>query len=63
MNRPEIWKKLDELESHCKERQSTAKYDADKMSVAQFILRFFNIPDLTEEEILRVSGIVQVSLS
>lgn len=59
---PEIWKKLDTLQSHCEERKGTQKYEQERVTIAQFILRFFKLANVfTEEEILRVCGIVMVS--
>ncbi|KAJ8915049.1 hypothetical protein NQ315_016024 [Exocentrus adspersus] len=59
---PEVWKKLDVLQSHCEERKNTHKYEQDRVTIAQFILKFFKLNNVfTEEEILRVSGIVMIN--
>lgn len=57
----ETWKKIDLLQSHCAERKLTSKYEKDRVSIAQFILNFFKLRQVfTEEEILRVCGILMV---
>lgn len=49
------------LQSHCEERQHTEKYESDRVTVAQFIKNFFKLEDeFSEEEILKMCGIVQV---
>nr|CAD7397271.1 unnamed protein product [Timema cristinae] len=58
---PDVWKKLQNLESHCEERRKTPRYEEDRVAVAQFVRRFFNLQDFSEEQILRVCGIVQVN--
>ncbi|KAJ8981905.1 hypothetical protein NQ317_007297 [Molorchus minor] len=59
---PEVWKKIDRLQSHCEERKSTRKYEQDRVAIAKFILRFFKLANVfTEEEILRVCGIVMIN--
>lgn len=58
----DVWKKIDQLQSHCEERKSTPKYEKDRVEVAQFILRFFKLKNIfTEEDILRVCGILMVN--
>ncbi|KAF7283536.1 hypothetical protein GWI33_000340 [Rhynchophorus ferrugineus] len=58
----EVWKKLDLLESHCEERKNTSKYEKDRTVVAQFILTFFKLRNIfTEEDVLRICGIVNVN--
>lgn len=57
---PEVWKKLEQLESHCEERKHTANYENERIYVAQFIRRFFKI-DVNEEEILKICGILMVN--
>ncbi|KAH1025994.1 SET domain-containing protein SmydA-8 isoform X1 [Dendroctonus ponderosae] len=58
----ETWKKIDLLQSHCAERKLTSKYEKDRVSIAQFILNFFKLRQVfTEEEILRVCGILMVN--
>ncbi|KAJ8936161.1 hypothetical protein NQ318_016485, partial [Aromia moschata] len=55
----EVWKKIDNLQSHCEERRGTQKYEQDRVTIAKFILKFFKLANVfTEEEILRVCGIV-----
>ncbi|XP_060522819.1 SET domain-containing protein SmydA-8-like isoform X2 [Cylas formicarius] len=57
-----IWKKLDLLESHCEQRKSTPKYQNERITVAQFILRFFKLKKIfTEEDIMRICGIIMVN--
>nr|CAD7441360.1 unnamed protein product [Timema bartmani] len=58
---PDVWKKLQNLESHCEERRKTSRYEEDRVAVAQFVRHFFNLQDFSEEQILRVCGIVQVN--
>ncbi|CAG9864920.1 unnamed protein product [Phyllotreta striolata] len=59
---PEIWKKLDLLQSHCEERKGTQNYHKDRMQIAQFILKFFKLGSIfTEEDILKVCGILTVN--
>lgn len=56
-----MWKKIDLLESHCEERKKSSKYEKDRVSVAQFILNFFKLRQtFTEEEVLRICGIIMV---
>ncbi|XP_030760590.1 SET domain-containing protein SmydA-8-like isoform X2 [Sitophilus oryzae] len=58
----DIWKKLDRLQSHCEERKISGKYEKDRIMVAQFILGFFKLRNIfTEEEVLRVCGIVTIN--
>lgn len=60
-NNPEVWNKLMKLQSHCEERKGTEKYEADKTCIAQFIRKFYKLEDkFTEEEILKICGVVQV---
>ncbi|KAJ9593991.1 hypothetical protein L9F63_014586, partial [Diploptera punctata] len=58
---PMLWDKLQTLESHCEQRKKLPKYEEDRVTVAQFVRRFFNCQDFTEEEILRICGILQVN--
>ncbi|KAJ8926141.1 hypothetical protein NQ314_021523, partial [Rhamnusium bicolor] len=59
---PEVWKKIELLQSHCEERKGTQKYEQDRVAVAQFIIRFFKLENVfTEEEIMKVCGIVLVN--
>lgn len=58
---PEIWKKIEKLQSHCDERKTTHKYEQEKTNVAQFILRFFKLDNVFSElEIMKLCGIVMV---
>nr|CAI5824243.1 unnamed protein product [Callosobruchus analis] len=58
---PETWKKIDELQSHCEERKDTQKYEQEKINIAQFVRKFFKLESVfTDEEILKVCGIVMV---
>ncbi|CAH1996051.1 unnamed protein product [Acanthoscelides obtectus] len=59
---PETWKKIDELQSHCEERKDTQKYEQERVNIAQFIRKFFKLESVfTEEEILKVCGIVMIN--
>lgn len=58
----ELWDKLMSLDSHCKDREGTEKYESDRITIAQFIRRFYQLEEsFTEEEILKVCGVVQVN--
>jgi hypothetical protein len=57
---PVLWERLRSLESHCPERKKTSQYEEDRVTVAQFARRFFQLQDFEEEEILRMCGILQV---
>lgn len=57
------WKKLDVLQTHCEERKLTEKWESDRITVAQFIQTFFSLKDtFTEEDILKVCGLIMVSV-
>lgn len=60
-NDPEKWEKLIQLESHCDERRGSVQWRSDRESVAKFIPRFFKCEKWSEEEILKVAGIVQIN--
>ncbi|KAL0275681.1 UNVERIFIED_CONTAM: hypothetical protein PYX00_003468 [Menopon gallinae] len=55
------WEKLSKLESHNEKRKNTEKYKSDVLMIGQFIPRFYKYGEFTEEEILKVAGIVQVN--
>jgi hypothetical protein len=57
---PAMWERLQSLQSHCANRKATPRYEADRVTVAQFVRRFFNLHNFEEEEILRICGILQV---
>lgn len=58
---PQIWNKLLELESHCEKRKGTEKWESDHIQIVQFIRRFFKLEnEFTEEEIMKICGVVQV---
>ncbi|KAI4456979.1 set and mynd domain containing arthropod-specific member 4 isoform a [Holotrichia oblita] len=56
-----VWNKIQLLESHCKERKLTSSYQQDKRQIVEFIKRFFKIDTFSEEEILKVCGIVMIN--
>ena len=58
---PEVWERLDGLESHCDERKSTQKYQMEKKTVVEFIRRFFKLDCFDDEELLRICGILMVN--
>ncbi|XP_044759590.1 SET domain-containing protein SmydA-8-like isoform X2 [Coccinella septempunctata] len=59
---PEVWEKLEKLQSHCEERKNTPKYKNERIQVAQFIRKFFKLDQVfLEDDILRVCGIVMVN--
>lgn len=61
-NDPKKWEKFIQLESHCDERRGSVQWRSDREGVAKFIPRFFKCPDKwTEEEILKVAGILQIN--
>lgn len=60
-NDPARWQKLIQLESHCDERRGSIQWRNDREGVAKFIPRFFKCDQWTEEEILKVAGIVQIN--
>lgn len=57
----ETWDKLIELESHCEERRGSVLWLNDREGVAKFIQRFFKCSKWSEEEILKMAGIVQIN--
>ena len=60
-NEPGTWEKLMQLESHCDERQGSVQWRNDREGVAKFIPRFFKCNEWSEEEILKICGIVQIN--
>lgn len=59
---PEQWQKLLRLESHCAMRRGSLQWLNDREGTAKFIGRFFKCPGRwDEDEILKVSGIVQIN--
>lgn len=60
-NKPEIWEKLIQLESHSEERRGSIQWRNDREGVAKFIPRFFKCDLWSEEEILQIAGIVQIN--
>ncbi|KAK9883483.1 hypothetical protein WA026_001657 [Henosepilachna vigintioctopunctata] len=59
---PDVWKKLDKLESHCEDRKDTPKFKSERVQVAQFIRKFFKLDQVfTEDDIMRVCGIILVN--
>ncbi|XP_066992453.2 SET domain-containing protein SmydA-8 isoform X2 [Anabrus simplex] len=59
---PEAWDKLQKLESHCAKRRATGHYEKDRKTVARFLLSHFDLErDFTEEDVLRLCGVVQVN--
>lgn len=61
---PKVWKRIDCLEAHREERQANCmSYEEERVNVAQFILKFFKLGgSFSEEDIMRVCGIVTVSI-
>lgn len=57
---PNVWQKIQTLQSHCEERKKTPKYENDRLMVATFIRRFFKL-DVDDDLILRICGIVNVN--
>lgn len=59
---PKTWKKLTALESHCDLRKVTPRYDLDRRTIAAFLHRFFKVEqEYSEEEILKICGVLQVT--
>lgn len=60
---PKVWDKLQGLQSHCEERKNTDKWSHDKKMICNFISSFFKLENVfTEEEIMKICGIIQVSI-
>lgn len=56
-----LWKKLQMLESHDKDRKGTDKWENDRKMIAQFIWNFFKLDStFSEDEIMKCCGIIQV---
>lgn len=61
-DRESRWSRLQQLESHCDERRGSVQWRNDREGVARFIPRFFRCDGRwTEDEILRIAGIVQIN--
>jgi hypothetical protein len=59
---PKHWKKLESLEGHWEERKSTPNYENERVTVAEFIRRFFKLSSaFSEEDIMKVCGIVMIN--
>lgn len=59
---PVKYAKLMQLESHCEQRCGSSQWCSDREGIAKFIPKFFNCSDRwSEEEILKMAGIVQVN--
>ncbi|XP_022900342.2 SET domain-containing protein SmydA-8 [Onthophagus taurus] len=58
---PHIWVKIEQLECHSEDRKKTFSYINDKHHIVEFIKRFYKIDSFTDEEILKVCGIVMVN--
>ncbi|PSN56125.1 hypothetical protein C0J52_10642, partial [Blattella germanica] len=58
---PVVWDKLNALQSHCEERRKTPQYEQERVTVAQFIRKFFKMEEFTEEEIMHICGVIQVN--
>jgi hypothetical protein len=50
-----------QLEAHVEEYKNSPKYENDRRNVVQFLLNFFKLnEEFTQEEILKICGIIQV---
>lgn len=62
---PARWRRLQEMEAHHEQRQDSPRAEQERFAVAQFILRMFpklrDEDKVTEDDILKVCGILQVS--
>ncbi|XP_059608080.1 SET domain-containing protein SmydA-8-like [Phlebotomus argentipes] len=58
---PDKWQQLSQLESHSTSRKDSLQWLSDREHVAKFIPRFFKEQRWTEDEILRVLGIVYIN--
>lgn len=59
---PDKWNKLIQLESHCEQRRGSLQWCNDREGIARFIPRFFKCAGRwDEDEMLKVSGIVQIN--
>lgn len=59
--KPEKWERFIQLESHDSERLGTPQWRSDLECIAKFIPRFFKREEWSEEEILKVTGILQIN--
>lgn len=58
---PEVWKKIQSLESHDRERKNAQNNERERKQIAQFILKFFKLDAVfTEDDILKICGILKV---
>ncbi|KYB26114.1 SET domain-containing protein SmydA-8 [Tribolium castaneum] len=54
---PKNWKKLETLQNHLEEHKSTTNYESDRVTIAEFIRRFFKLSaTFSEEDIMKVHG-------
>lgn len=59
---PSTWKKLAVLETHYDQMKKTHKFESDRFHIATFIRSFFALEStFSEEDILRVCGLVMVN--
>lgn len=54
---PRTWKKLENLETHWEEHKATSHYESDRITIAEFIRRFFKLGSVfSEEDIMKIYG-------
>ncbi|XP_031355018.1 SET domain-containing protein SmydA-8-like [Photinus pyralis] len=58
---PDVWRKIEKLESHCKLRKGTDGYEQDRLCVVDTIRNFLKLKEFSEEEILRCTGVIGVN--
>ncbi|XP_055372325.1 SET domain-containing protein SmydA-8 [Condylostylus longicornis] len=58
---PENWSKLIQLESHENIRRGSQQWKIDYEGVAKFIPKFFRTTEFSEDEIMKVTGILQIN--
>ncbi|XP_034946527.1 SET domain-containing protein SmydA-8-like [Chelonus insularis] len=56
---PESYQKLLNLESHCDAKNS--KRHERLKEIADFVMRFFKVDDINEEEIIKIAGILEIN--
>ncbi|XP_037828330.1 SET domain-containing protein SmydA-8 [Lucilia sericata] len=57
----EKWKQINELESLEDQRRGSMQWKADYESVCKFIIKYFNTQLFSEDEIMRIIGILQIN--
>ncbi|XP_014239436.1 protein msta-like isoform X1 [Cimex lectularius] len=58
---PSVGDEVSALESHCKDRMTDGKYEEDRFAVAKLLKRFYKLEEFSEEEIIRICGVLQIN--